>query len=949
MSDWASYRASNVLQLLHSNQSNLRVAIVPGFLRAAGCLGILAIMAVPSHAATINVPADYPTISEAVSNSTDGDTILVSSGTYSGESLFTSSNITIQSVSGAASTIIDYTGSFQGIFFGGAETLQGFTLKNASFFEGVIQAFGPATIKDCVFSDNSCFDGGIVSLFNNATVSGCSFNNNEGSGIYVNSGFGTINNCSFNGNHAMLGGAINGYLASASVTGCTFTGNTADGNAGEWGGAITWGNGGLTLTQCTFDNNSSQQGGAVFCIGQGASASVTANQCLFKNNIAAQGGALCMTTNNPQTVTVNLSDCVFTGNKATDAGNSPSDDGAAIYATNLLGPSTLNVTNCSFYGNDVPAGVSGAGTIAGASNLTLTVLNSILYGDISPSEISTLTNSDALNVGYSDINQSGFAGLDGNITADPLYANPGIGDLHLPGSSPCTEAGNSAGAPLTDYSDYTWGSAVSMGAYSPVRFALNTPASATLGTAFPFTVTALAADNASVISNYAGTVHFTSTDGSALLPADSMLTNGAGTFSATLNSAGGQKITAADTQAAGISGTSATIQASGQTSQFTVAIPSTTVAGTPFTFTVTAKNSLGNTVTGYTGTVHFTSDDPTATLPADTTLVNGVGTFQATLTRATTVTIRARDTSTSSITGTAGTTVSAAAVQNLIITAPSTTTTGAANVVNVSARDAYGNAVKNFSDTIHFTSTDPKAVLPADSALTNGSKQFTVKYLTPGAQSVTATSVASPSLTATAGSTVGVVATKLKVTAPATATAGVPVSFTVAAVDAYGNTATGYSGTVGFTSSDTGATVPANVTLTGGAGTFTATLTKSGNQTITAKDTATASILGQSGAIAVTSGTAVSLAITAPASITKGVAFSVTVTAKDAYGNVTTANTDTIHLTSTDPKATLPANAALVKGTKSFSVRLGTTGNQTVTATDAASSLSVTSSSISVL
>src|ERR1700675_315665 len=62
-----------------------------------------------------------------------------------------------------------------------------------------------------------------------------------------------------------------------------------------------------------------------------------------------------------------------------------------------------------------------------------------------------------------------------------------------------------------------------------------TPASntATAGTAFNFTVTALDASNAAVPA-YSGTVHFTSSDGQAGLPADSSLANGAGSYSATL-------------------------------------------------------------------------------------------------------------------------------------------------------------------------------------------------------------------------------------------------------------------------------------------------------------------------------------------------------------------------------------------------------------------------------
>lgn len=56
---------------------------------------------------------------------------------------------------------------------------------------------------------------------------------------------------------------------------------------------------------------------------------------------------------------------------------------------------------------------------------------------------------------------------------------------------------------------------------------------------------------------------------------------------------------------------------------FEVTAPATTTAGTPFTVTVTAKDAAGTTITGYLGTVHFTSSDPNASaLPANYTYVS---------------------------------------------------------------------------------------------------------------------------------------------------------------------------------------------------------------------------------------------------------------------------------------------------------------------------------------
>lgn len=60
--------------------------------------------------------------------------------------------------------------------------------------------------------------------------------------------------------------------------------------------------------------------------------------------------------------------------------------------------------------------------------------------------------------------------------------------------------------------------------------------------------------------------------------------------------------------------------------------PTPQVAGTAASVTVAAHDQFGNTVTGYTGTVHFTSSDPQGVLPADYAYVatdNGTHTFSA--------------------------------------------------------------------------------------------------------------------------------------------------------------------------------------------------------------------------------------------------------------------------------------------------------------------------------
>jgi hypothetical protein len=170
--------------------------------------------------------------------------------------------------------------------------------------------------------------------------------------------------------------------------------------------------------------------------------------------------------------------------------------------------------------------------------------------------------------------------------------------------------------------------------------------------------------------------------------------------------------------------------------------------------------------------------------------------------------------------------------------------------------------------------------------------------------------------------------------------AGSTQSLTVTAKDAYGNTATGYTGTVQFSSSDPAAVLPANATLTNGVGTFSVTLRTAGTRSVIAADTVTPSITGSQSAIVVKPGSATTLAVSGlPSPYSAGVAHSVTVTAKDAFDNTATGYRGKVHFTSSDPAAVLPADytfTAADAGTHTFSVTLKTYGTQSVTATDTA-------------
>ncbi len=484
------------------------------------------------------------------------------------------------------------------------------------------------------------------------------------------------------------------------------------------------------------------------------------------------------------------------------------------------------------------------------------------------------------------------------------------------------------------------------------HFVVSAPASATAGTPLSVSVTAMDAYG-NTATGYTGTIKFTSTDASAVLPANSGLTSGLGSFQATLKTAASQTITATDTTTSSVTGTSGAIAVSASaTTHLSVTAPAAETAGSLFSVGVTAEDAYNNTVTSYSGTVHLTSSDKSATLSPDSTLTNGFNNITVTLKTAGSQTVTATDTVTSSITGTTGAiVVSAGPASHLAVTAPATATAGTAITVSVTAMDTFGNIDTNYPGIIHFTSTDGAAALPANSALTSGQGSFPATMKTVGSWTITATDTATSSITGVTG-TIAVspgVAKQFAVSAPTTATAGTQFSFTVTAQDGFSNTVPSYSGTVHFTSTDASAVMPANATLTNGVGSFHATLETAASETITATDTATSSITGTTSAIVVSAGAATHLVVTAPATATAGTSFTVGVLAKDGFNNTATGYTGTVQFSSTGGAPSLPGNSTLTNGEGNFPATMKTVGSFTITATDTVtSSITGTTGAIAV-
>ncbi len=234
-----------------------------------------------------------------------------------------------------------------------------------------------------------------------------------------------------------------------------------------------------------------------------------------------------------------------------------------------------SVTNNTFNANSATAG-AGAGTgIAGAgfaggfdTDTSTTGANNIFSNNTAAGA----TTQGAVTGPVTHTNSLFFnntPGGDGNTGLSPIFADPqfiSATDLHIPSTSPAKGTGTATGAPATDLDGVTRPNPPSIGAYEPpippaTHFSVTGPTSTTSGTSFSVTVTALDASNITA-TNYRGTVHFTSSDGTATLPVDYAFTSGDSgvhTFSVTLRTVGTQSVTATDTVTSTING-SANVQ-----------------------------------------------------------------------------------------------------------------------------------------------------------------------------------------------------------------------------------------------------------------------------------------------------------------------------------------------------------------------------------------------------
>jgi hypothetical protein len=377
------------------------------------CAGVLGLTAPqPMTAASVLlVPGVYPTIQAAIDAAAAGDTVRVGPGTYNERIDFRGKTIVVESTGGAAATIIQPNGDVGPIVtmsLSGAQApvLRGFTIRGGVsdlWAGGIYISGGSPVIADNVVTGNAgCLGGGITVQFSNATIRSNTITNN------------TMPLCSGgNGGGIRIAGA-----AAAQVLGNIISGNTSDTDGG---------------------------GIALFAAGQ---PTITGN--VIRANVAESGigGGISL---------YNWSDALITNNIITSNRASRGGGIGWLVGQGTTGPRVINNTLAL---NTAP---QGSAVFAEGYDAAARLVNNVMFsvGDAWTIECAALydpgppviRHNDVFNIGGPGVYGGACAdhtGLNGNISADPLFVSATGHDFHLQRSSPAIDAGESSGAPIVD-------------------------------------------------------------------------------------------------------------------------------------------------------------------------------------------------------------------------------------------------------------------------------------------------------------------------------------------------------------------------------------------------------------------------------------------------------------------------------------------------------------------
>lgn len=342
-------------------------------------------------ASLIHVPADQATIQGGIDAASEGDTVVVATGTYSEYAIdFNGKAIR---VTGSApndqeivdATVVDGEGRGTVFYFHQGESRQ-------SVLSGLTIQGG----RGAGWPDNRA--GGVTCRDNTSpTIEHCLIRTNSaggGGGIYAKESTPRVVDCRIYDNDSEFrGGGIYCHMASMLIEDCIIKGN-----ASAFGGGINCNDCSPTIRNCTVTENYVTYAGGGFLVG--VSDPIISNCLIIENNGGQSGGGFSFVQSSPV------------------------------------------IQNCTIADNVVSAG----GAAAYFSDASPTFVNCILWN---PHASEFEVDSGSPTAKFCDI-MGGYSG-EGNMDTDPLFVDAANDDYHLGEDSPCVDSGTADGSPDTDF------------------------------------------------------------------------------------------------------------------------------------------------------------------------------------------------------------------------------------------------------------------------------------------------------------------------------------------------------------------------------------------------------------------------------------------------------------------------------------------------------------------
>jgi len=414
-----------------------------------------------------SVPDDpCATVSYAVSQTSDGDTVEIAAGTYTeSDGVIVNTRITLR---GTGRELPDATiiQAHEQPNQASERVLTLYTeqavITDMIIRHGVADDFGSPrggglygpevelTLDNVAFVDNWAGTGGGLYLGNSngmlqaVSIEHCLFENNvadsQGGGLYAGWLQGDrleIVNTRFVANQTEfgLGGGMMSFQSNFRISDSSFESNQAAANGG--GMRISWGIAELVNVDFIENQALDTDGGAIFA----SNNQLRIENTRFLNNSAVRSGGGLVLSGMEEALMVNV---LFAGNHA--PGESPGTDGGGAI-NNATGDLTL--VNATFHGNSGSSG-GALNNFSGA----VTLLNTLFWanvGTLEGDDIHAHWLSDLTAMSYGlytgDVSGSGTFTCSQCITGqDPLLTDPGAGDFNPQPSSPAVNTGD----PMTD-------------------------------------------------------------------------------------------------------------------------------------------------------------------------------------------------------------------------------------------------------------------------------------------------------------------------------------------------------------------------------------------------------------------------------------------------------------------------------------------------------------------